>query len=390
LVVDDSTSVRHMLVALLRKHRYQVLEAARGQTALDLAEKHKDIKLAIIDFHMPEMDGFLLTKKLRLQFRKERMAIIGLSSYGNNILSAKFIKYGANDFISKPFLEEEFYCRVSQNIDFIDHFSAMEKSQKNMVELNNLLLEAAKLRDDMDSIMRHDLKNPLGIVISGPEIIQEVGECNAAQKEILRGIETSGFRLLEMINRSLDLYKIENGKYDLHQAEVDLGSVVEKAMSELAILCRSKEISLKKIEGKQRELSILGEDMLCHSIFSNLIKNAIEASPFRENIEISIRVHGNMALTQIHNRGQVPQEIRNSFFDKFVSYQKTAGTGIGTYSSRLFARLQGGDIHLDTETDPQGTIVIVSLPLVKKNFGGTASKPSLGEDNPPRPPATTL
>ncbi len=127
LVVDDSTFFRKILSDLLKIHRYQVLNAKNGVEGLDVIEKHPDIKLVITDFSMPEMDGFTLTSKIRERYSKNEMAIIGISSEGRNILAARFIKNGANDFLIKQsFLTEEFYCRVTQSIDSLEHIRAVK------------------------------------------------------------------------------------------------------------------------------------------------------------------------------------------------------------------------------------------------------------------------
>jgi diguanylate cyclase (GGDEF)-like protein len=82
---------------------------------------HRDIRLVITDFNMPIMDGFELTKKIRNLYNKQEIAIIGMSAYGNNLLSARFLKIGGSDFINKPFLEEEFFCRVNQNMELLEY-----------------------------------------------------------------------------------------------------------------------------------------------------------------------------------------------------------------------------------------------------------------------------
>ncbi len=120
IVAEDSRTARLFISNLLKLHKYNVLEAGDGAEALELLEENEDVKLIITDFNMPGMDGFELTKRVRSKFRKSELAIIGMSAQGNNTLSAKFIKNGANDFITKPFLDEEFFCRVSQNIDMIE------------------------------------------------------------------------------------------------------------------------------------------------------------------------------------------------------------------------------------------------------------------------------
>ncbi len=122
LVVDDSSFFRQVIVDLLKVHRFQILTAADGIEALKVVTEHPDIKLVITDFSMPEMDGFKLTQRLRAKYAKEDMAIIGISAKGENLLAARFIKYGANDFIIKQsFLTEEFYSRVNQCLDGLEN-----------------------------------------------------------------------------------------------------------------------------------------------------------------------------------------------------------------------------------------------------------------------------
>lgn len=128
LVVDDSRTARRYLAELLVRHQFQVLEAESGGKALEMLQAHRDVYLVITDYHMPGMDGFELTQRIRARFDLNRLAIIGLSAHGNNLLSARFIKNGANDFISKPFLEEEFYCRVTQNIVLMETIHALEEA----------------------------------------------------------------------------------------------------------------------------------------------------------------------------------------------------------------------------------------------------------------------
>jgi diguanylate cyclase (GGDEF)-like protein len=127
LIVDDAALPRETIAALLRIHRYKVFEASDGREALEIMAEHPQIKLVITDFHMPNMDGFELTQNLRKQWSKDDMAIIGISARGDNVMAARFLKCGANDFmIKQSFLTEEFYCRVSQNIESLENIAAIQ------------------------------------------------------------------------------------------------------------------------------------------------------------------------------------------------------------------------------------------------------------------------
>ncbi|MGN7614418.1 GGDEF domain-containing response regulator, partial [Magnetococcales bacterium HHB-1] len=85
---------------------------------------------------MPEMDGFALLEWIRYEQGKSRneLAAIGLSAHGSNILSARFIKGGGNDFLSKPYLKEELICRVFQNIETLELIDTInETAQKDFL-----------------------------------------------------------------------------------------------------------------------------------------------------------------------------------------------------------------------------------------------------------------
>ncbi|WP_135080360.1 diguanylate cyclase [Terasakiella sp. SH-1] len=128
LIVDDSTTARKYVCDLMTRYQFQVLEAKDGYEALKELEQHPDIKLVITDYNMPEMDGFELTREIRRQYPKHKIGIIGLSTVGSNVLSAKFIKNGANDFLNKPFLREEFFCRVCQNVELIEYMDNLKSA----------------------------------------------------------------------------------------------------------------------------------------------------------------------------------------------------------------------------------------------------------------------
>jgi diguanylate cyclase (GGDEF)-like protein len=128
LIVDDSSTVRHYVGDLMRQYQFQVLEAENGEKALVVLEENPDIRLIITDYNMPVMDGFELTRQVRRQYPKHKIGIIGISTVGSNVLSAKFIKNGANDFLNKPFLREEFFCRVCQNVELIEYMDNLKSA----------------------------------------------------------------------------------------------------------------------------------------------------------------------------------------------------------------------------------------------------------------------
>jgi len=117
LVVDDSLSSRNHIVELLKRRNFTIYTATQGEEALAILSENSNIKLVITDLEMPVMDGITLCNEIRHNKSREQLAIIGISGASSGVHSARFIKNGADDFLRKPFCPEEFYCRVTQNID---------------------------------------------------------------------------------------------------------------------------------------------------------------------------------------------------------------------------------------------------------------------------------
>ena len=117
LVAEDSSTSRLFIRILLEQYRFNVIEAENGQEALAKLEEDSDIRMLITDYNMPLVNGYELVRMLRYNARFQDLVIIGLSAEGDNALSAKFIKAGANDFLKKPFYHEEFHCRVVHSLE---------------------------------------------------------------------------------------------------------------------------------------------------------------------------------------------------------------------------------------------------------------------------------
>ena len=119
LVVDDSQTFVLHVTGLLSQYRYRILTAKNGREALRILDQHPDIGLILTDYHMPEMNGLELVQQIRRKHRREDLAIIALSDINRPELSAAMLKAGANDYLSKKFQAEEFYCRVVQNTNMV-------------------------------------------------------------------------------------------------------------------------------------------------------------------------------------------------------------------------------------------------------------------------------
>lgn len=230
-------------------------------------------------------------------------------------------------------------------------------------------VSAEKMKEEIDYIMRHDLKAPLNGIIGLPALMREADNLTKEQKSLLEIIENAGYQMLRMINNSLDIYKLENAIYVLDPTPVDMVHGINNTLAELSCLIQDKNLKIKieNTTGSQN-FTVQGEKLLFHSMFGNLIKNAIEASPENETISLKIEQIKNTAVISIENKGVVNKKIRDRFFQKYVSFGKVHGTGLGTYSASLIANIHNGSINLSCDDKLNLTRISVTLPLkYKKN-----------------------
>ena len=225
----------------------------------------------------------------------------------------------------------------------------------------------ASLREDVERMTRHDLKAPLTGVIGLPDVLLSDPEFPADYCSIVEMIKESGLKMLGMINLSLDLYKMETGSYELAPQPVDLVKVLHDVVREIGPLCRARSVAVAYETDGEPGLAgpvvVLGEELLYFSLFSNLLKNAVEASP--EGREVVVSVTGrDMVWVSLSNAGAVPEALRERFFEKYATSGKAGGTGLGAYSARLIVENLGGRIFFTSDEDA-GTTLVCMLPRPK-------------------------
>lgn len=355
LVVDDNAKNIQVIGSLIKKMGFPVNVATSGKQALKILESETP-ELILCDIMMPEMDGFELCLRLKHNFKTRDIPIIFLTASDNEEDEAKGLEVGAVDFIKKPINPPILIARVNTHIQ-------LQEALKGLKKQNELLLENARLKEDVERISKHDLKNPLQAVIGVPEILLDADNITEEQKELLYGLQKSGYDMLEMIDRSLDLYKMEMGMYEVNYSDVDLLAVGERVKNSLSYLIDSKHLNFHfYLNGEDVDFStsliVSGEDLLYFSMISNLLKNAIEASPPNEMISLNILTDEDLII-MIENHGALSQKLKTRFFDKYVTSGKDKGTGLGTYSAKLISQTLNGCIKLDVSEENIVRVIII-------------------------------
>jgi diguanylate cyclase (GGDEF)-like protein len=128
VVVSTNRVQRTRTLSLLERHNFVVYECITASEAMSALSDHKHIRLVITDNTLPDMSGTVFVASLRKAFSKEQLAIMGIAGGQGMLMSAHFIKSGANDFLRIPYCHEEFLCRVMQNVEYIESVEAIRRA----------------------------------------------------------------------------------------------------------------------------------------------------------------------------------------------------------------------------------------------------------------------
>ncbi|WP_052507024.1 PAS domain S-box protein [Desulfonatronovibrio magnus] len=302
----------------------------------------------------------------------ESMTVNDLAHPEDVNVSPKFIQRSLSGEVSSSVFEKRYihkngdviWGQVSSSIirnyqeeplHFVSH--VQDITEKKQLE---------ELKADVDRIMRHDLKTPLNGIIGLPEIMKMEGGLSEDQISLLDLIEKTGQDMLHMIDFSLDFFKMETGRYDYVPLAVDALEVLENISGQKKSQMNARKLSLEiTVDGVPLEhgakLYVPSQRRLLFSMLGNLVTNAIEASP--DGGRITINLHkGDPTTIAIGNKGAVPEHIRNSFFQKYSTFGKKRGTGLGTYSAKVIADAMGYDVQMQTWDEEDMTEVRVVIP----------------------------
>jgi two-component system, sensor histidine kinase and response regulator len=365
LVVDDIDENVVALEALLRRDGLELLKARSGSEALELLLVN-DVSLALLDVQMPEMDGFELAELMRGSERTKHVPIIFVTAGARDPYRVfKGYETGAVDFLYKPIDPHILRSKVDVFIEL-----ARQRLQ---------LAEALRLNEMFVGVVGHDLRNPLGAVVAGAELLRETVTDPVSQRTVERMI-TAGHRMTEMIEQLVDLTRGRlGGGVGFVRARVylDIEELVQRAVDELRAAHPTCTIQIDSAG----ECVTTGDPQRLLQVFSNLLGNAVTHGAKQGSITVSIVGRDRDVMISVRNDGVVPSEVLPVLFEPFRGSNRptSGGLGLGMYIAREIARGHGGDITV--ESNPRdGTTVAVVLPRrtdVLASAPGSGSDPSI-------------
>ena len=110
LVLEDEDNIRSFVVINLKRAGYEAIEAASGEEALEQLRRNQDIRVALLDIMLPDMDGFEVCRRIRAS--NSKIGIIMLTARTQEMDKVTGFMTGADDYVTKPFSPTELTVRI--------------------------------------------------------------------------------------------------------------------------------------------------------------------------------------------------------------------------------------------------------------------------------------
>lgn len=261
-----------------------------------------------------------------------------------------------------------FFCRY----DITDQY---ENEQKQILELEEAKLMADRANEAKSlflSSMSHDLRTPLNGIIGFTEIALKEDDI-AKIKEYLTKIRYSGSLLLDLVNDTLELSRIESGKMTLDMQPVNTDELWHTIENVMRPSKPTKRLEVKVEVSHAKNETILTDRVKLQKIFLNLMSNAVKYTPDGGKVSLKVMplnppVNGNTRRIIVSDTGiGMSEEFIKKMYEPFTQEKRNEslnvpGTGLGLSIVKRIVDMMGGTISVKSKVNA-GTTFTVDLPI---------------------------
>jgi len=381
LMVDDNPKNLQLLGNTLRNEGYQLEFATNGPTALAWLDK-KNFDLVLLDIMMPDMSGFEVCEKLRLNPKNEDLPVIFLTAKTEKESIIQGFKLGGQDYITKPFDTAELLARVRmqlelrfskeqlKNINQILEEKVKERTQQlqeaneKLQIANEELLLLDKAKSEFLHIISHEIRTPLNGIKGSLELIRENVTGNSIDI-LFEILDASVTRLERFSIAALKVTQLKAGKYELDVQPFSLSNFIDSMLKKL--IQKIKEKSLQIIKDFQPGNDLIFSDYeLLSTCMEAIISNSIKFSPANGNISIRTFYNENGQTIEVSDEGPGFSDLAiKNLFKLFSPGEKhiNENEGIELALTKLIVDAHGGSIFAGNH-EKGGALVKLTFPEV--------------------------
>jgi len=229
---------------------------------------------------------------------------------------------------------------------------------------------ANRAKDQFLSMLSHELRNPVGVILNGIEVLEQTDSSEPEPVKIREIIRRQAHHLGRLLDDLLDLARVGQGKVDFEPRPLDLVDVVSTAVEDHRSKIERAGISLT-VSIPQGKIPVEGDRTRLVQAIGNLLDNARKWTATGGRISVSLQQVGETAEMRVRDTGiGIEPQMRERIFDLFWQVQSSpdrssGGLGIGLTLVRRLVELHGGTVEASSDGPGCGSEFNVRLPVTK-------------------------
>lgn len=361
LVADDEQANRSLIRAYLST-QYHVVEAVDGAgalSALSALERDGGVDLVLLDVRMPGLNGLDVCREIKSRSRDEFLPVVMLTALTSQEDRRAGLVAGADDFLTKPVDSIELKLRCEALI-------ARRRQDTTIRTQLDELRRLQKLKDDLFTLIVHDIRNPLQGVEGFLQIAREGLAAAPQVRDDIDRAYRSARRIRELVDSVLEVRMLEHGSMALKRETFLVAEIISEAVGSLEGAAGASGIPLHaRVRGP---FTIVADRRLARRAIENLIANAVKYTRRGTDVEITAEMRDGRVAIDVADRGPgVPEEFKQLIFEKFSTVEGSRGMerrgfGLGLHLVRLVAQTHGGSTSV-RDREGGGAVFTIAFPV---------------------------
>ncbi|HBN99079.1 MAG TPA: histidine kinase [Alteromonas macleodii] len=227
-------------------------------------------------------------------------------------------------------------------------------------------------RNEFLATLAHELRNPLGPIMSGASILETVDD-DKTRKRVTAIINRQAEYMSKLINDLMDVSRITRGKVKLEFEKLSIQDVLSDSLEIVDQQVKAKKHNIT-VNYLEKDVTVYGDKARLSQIFSNIIHNAAKYTSEQGSITVDIREEGVMVVVAVKDNGMgIPEDRLKDVFNMFTqieahSTHTKGGLGIGLTLVSKLVMLHHGDVSVMSEGLGRGSTFEVRLPISKMAY----------------------